>query len=400
MFLAAVGREYLVLLRDQHGVPVTADAQIAPFKMTPSERIDFRFCQKAPMQDGALWADVRLTGDTSAFINPMNIGWENPGPISTTYAPQPDALVDYAAQVCSHGEYEQCLDDPYWRAPELARPMRIDSATGGVVSDLVARATGRRFAGGLLVPSLYARATVTRTGVCEQYALKLGPSGTVPNDAAALYPELACYEDTEWDLEYGGTRVSDVDVSRWRYGYDRAGYGGWHAGVDPTTYEGACAHTVATAPTRAGTRRGGTRAGRSGASRTARGDPERALSAVLPRPRASELRARGRAGDVRDGASGARVALYRCDASQYQDWVWTGAGTAASPFEPRSATTRACRTRRSASCVSGSRSSRPTMAPASACSARIAATCPRRRGSWARRAARSRGTAGSSSLTT
>lgn len=226
MFLASVGREYLVLLRDQMGIPVTADVKLSAFKMKPDEQLVFRFCHKPPMQDGSLWADVKQLAVESWGENNMDIGWENPGPMPPDYT---TGAVDDAS--CAFNELSQCATDDYLRSPELAGPVRIDPSFATVT----AKAQGRTFRGGRLWPTTGSLASSWT--YASDFLLALDG---IPTDATGVGVYLRQFSETAVTFE---DEDQPMDFNRWRYGYDweggahPGGHGGWHTGPDPTTHE-------------------------------------------------------------------------------------------------------------------------------------------------------------------
>ena len=239
MFLASVGREYLVLLRDENGIPVTSDVKLSAFKMTPDEQIVFRFCYKPPMQSASLWTDVQQLGVESWAENAMNIGWENPGPIPPDYIhgrilKNGDyAVGDADDKSCALNEIGgQCSKDAYLRLPELAAPVRVDpdfaTRPASARETVVAKPQGRTFRGGRFF-------VVSGSGASQSdYVLTLDG---IPTDVegSALY--------LRWYSE-----AASMDYTRWRYGYNwdcslntpcawhSGGYAGWHEGPDPTKF--------------------------------------------------------------------------------------------------------------------------------------------------------------------
>jgi hypothetical protein len=176
MFLAQVGREYLLLFRDEFDIPVTANVKLSPFKMLPDESIVFRTCQKAPFMNGNLWADSKQVGDEQWGINAMDIGWESPGPQPPNYQSGSND-----GQVCGLNELSTCGSDSYWRMSELAQPVKLQ-ADGTPPITAKALAQGRTYRGGRLVP----------LGQSPETAWKVPALTTYPTDedGVPLYREF------------------------------------------------------------------------------------------------------------------------------------------------------------------------------------------------------------------
>lgn len=235
MFLASVGREYLVLLRDENGIPVTADVKLSAFKMAPDEQIVFRFCYKPPMQDASLWADAQQLGVESWAENNMDIGWENPGPIPPDYS-----IGGADDKSCALNEIGgQCTSDAYLRSPELAAPVRVDPdyarRPASARQTVLAKPQGRTFRGGRFF-------VISGSGTWQSsYVLALD---AIPTDVEGVAVYLRSYSETAstWDDE------GAMDYNRWRYGYNwdcslnkpcawhSGGHAGWHEGPDPAKF--------------------------------------------------------------------------------------------------------------------------------------------------------------------
>ena len=112
--------------------------RLAPFKMAPDEAIVFRFCMKPPFMNGHLWGETRQVGDEAWGLNPMNIGWEFPGP-----EPPPYRFGADDGETCALDEFKRCGGDAYWRMPELAAPLKLEQPSGRAPPAATARAQGR-----------------------------------------------------------------------------------------------------------------------------------------------------------------------------------------------------------------------------------------------------------------
>ena len=319
---AAVGREYLILIRDHLNIPVSIDPRISAFKMQSDEQIVFRFCHKPPMADGRLWADVQQLQVDSGPEQDMALGWEEP-PVPPDYAIADLSMVSGNCALNEIGG--QCAADPYLRQVELADPVRPDPNHGNLAAKasklLTAKAQGRTFRGGRLW-----------VGDLSDYVLALD---IIPNDdlvdAGGIGIYLRTFTDTwaTWqanleavetlfgrDIKF--TPTNYYDFHRWRYGYNhdcrankpcawhRGGYSGWHEGPDPTLYQELWPATQRF--------ENGTRTITPVMFPAWCLDPEHIS-------RFDDYTTDDRQRKIPDGT---QVMLHRCDGSQFQDWVWTG----------------------------------------------------------------------------